>query len=147
MDKQSTPNCPVCGKPLNLWKTLTSPIWNEKKKKWVGWYTFCSDKCKNSEVGKLYSKTKHSAECFIDKEKREKIVAKRKKTCLEKYGVKYSTQAKEVIEKKNDTWHKKYENGHPMKDSKKKREIIEKMMIKFYNTKIITNEEFEPLFT
>lgn len=62
---------------------------------------------------------------FKDKNKVNKIIEKRKQTCLEKYGVEYSLQSDLVKNKIKETCLKKYGVDHPWKSDKVKQEIKE----------------------
>lgn len=62
---------------------------------------------------------------FKDKNKVNKIIEKRKQTCLEKYGVEYSSQSDLVKNKIKETCLKKYGVDHPWKSDKVKQEIKE----------------------
>ena len=62
---------------------------------------------------------------FKDKNKVNKIIEKRKQTCLEKYGVEYSSQSDLVKNKIKETCLKKYGVDHPWKSDEVKQEIKE----------------------
>ena len=113
--------CPICKKPLDF-KNIRK--------------TFCSNECKKSKEGKLFTLQQREksnlekygvANTFYSKELREKG----KQTCLEKYGVENVSQSETIKKKKAETTKKHYGVDIPLQSTEIKNKFKQTCLEKY----------------
>ena len=92
---EKKPRCKVCGKILEF--NAAAPL---------GFRTYCSSKCQNSDPEKIALTDRIKLEKYGDAKYNN--AQKAKQTCIEKYGVEYVTQTNEFKEKSKRSCFERY---------------------------------------
>lgn len=110
--------CPVCGKGILKFT-------GERRNNYfsVGCCKKCKYEIRNKNAIMTSMKKYGTTHPSKNKERNEKILEKRKNTCIEKYGVEYSSQCEDVQAKRKETCLERYGVGCTFQSEKIKEKI------------------------